>query len=760
MVAMKRKILNNLFNITILSLLSYSCSTTRILPEDSYRLKSNKIEIEQKGSIKPSELEPYLRQKSNTYYFFGWNPFLYIYNWGNNKGGEWDNIVKRIGQAPVEFDKSAVSNTVLNFKNRLHSLGFYFATVKDSIIYKRRVAEVIYRVNPGKRYSIDEISYHIDDPEINRIILSDTLSSDIKKGSWLAETDLVKEAERITTLLKDNGYYNFSNNFISFSADTIKKPGSLLLNVFVRNYTRNEDPKEARKHYKYYINNITVRPDYDPSDVNASAQTSDTVVTRKGIFVIFKDKLKIRKSFIDKLNNLEPGNMYSQKSVTSTYDRFNEVNIFSGTNIRFDDAGFKADSSAALVDCMIRLTPSKRQGYTLNLELSSNSNNLFGVSPAISYFHKNLFNGGEWLNLNFMGNFQMNFNNMVRSTELGVSATLSIPDFLFISNKRFKRSLPRTDLRLLYNYQDRPEFTRILVSSAFGYNWRTSRKTQFNLIPLQLNIVKLSNISTSFYQSLENPFIRNSYRNYFDLGAGFNLNYISDPDLNYWNSVIKIKWNNDLAGNVLSIFNNLLEKDSTGAHTIGKTPYSQYIKTDFTIVWTKRVGRSSSAAFRFNAGIGYAYGNSKSLPFEKLFYAGGANSLRGWQARSVGPGYSQIDTTFSIPNQTGDIKLEANAELRFPLVNKFEGALFADMGNVWTIKRKNTAESGNFSFGTFYKSIALNWGTGVRYNLGFVILRLDLGMVTYNPALKKWVAPADWFRKDTYSVQFGVGYPF
>lgn len=572
---------------------------------------------------------------------------------------------------------------------------------------------------------------------------------------------MAKEADRISALLKENGYFNFSSNYISFTADTIKKRGFAEVTLLIKNYTRNEQPSDSRKHLVFKINKVTIRPDYDPVETLQGAVLNfDTLEYSKDLFFIFKNRLKLRPGFLDQINNLKPGDNYSLSDANNTYDRFNDVNLFTGTNLRFDNAGVTPDSLYGLVDCLIRLSPSKRQNYTLNLELSSNSNNLFGVSPAITYSHKNLFKGGEWLTLNIMGNFQMNFNNLVRSTEVGFSANLSIPNFLLLPENNFKKSVPRTDFKILYNYQNRPEFTRTLVSAGYGYSWRNGKRSAYTLSPIQLNIVRLTNISASFYQSLENPFIRNSYRNYFDLGAGFTLNYISANDPKKSISVLKIRWANDLAGNFISIFNNSLKKDTTGASLIGKIPFSQYFKTDFNISWTHKINRGSVIALRFNGGLGYAYGNSKSLPFEKLFFAGGANSMRGWQARSVGPGSSQIDTTFAIPNQTGDVKLEANAEYRFHLFNKFEGALFIDAGNVWTIRRENSAESGVFKFNSFYKSIAMNWGTGLRYDLSFVILRLDLGIIAYNPAIKSWIPPSRWLKRETYSLQFGVGYPF
>jgi hypothetical protein len=324
--------------------------------------------------------------------------------------------------------------------------------------------------------------------------------------------------------LREKGYYNFTNNYISFTSDTNRNEKTASLTLYIKNFTRNEEPKNSKPHKLFKINKITIQPDYDPSEkLGTSPVEYDTIQYKKGMFVIYKDRLKIRPKFVEQINKIEPYSYYKLSDVTNTYNRFKDINLFTGTNIRFDEVPDNESAEIGLVDCSIKLTPSKTQGYTLNLELSSNSNNLFGISPAVSYFHKNLFNGGEWLNLSFMGNFQVNINSLVRSTELGVSTSLSIPNFLLIPETSFTTSIPRTEFKFLLNYQDRPEFTRSLVSAAYGYNWKSKHNLRFNFFPVQLSVVKLTNLSSSFYQSLENPFIRNSYRNYFDLGAGFNM---------------------------------------------------------------------------------------------------------------------------------------------------------------------------------------------------------------------------------------------
>ena len=757
---MKRRFSANIAFTLMLSLLA-SCSTVKIVPEGEYRLKKNSVFIPVSSKIKESDLMSYIRQKPNSEFLFGWNPFLSIYNWSDGTGSGWDRFVTRLGQAPVIFDSALVKKSNENISSHLESLGYYNSKVKDSVTLKNKLASVTYTVYPGKRYLISDISYNITDDSIKSFVLKDTSSSLIKTGKYLSEKQLETESERITAKLRDAGYYNFSKNYFFFQADTLAKRDSAKLLIQILNYTRNEKPDEARKHSKYLINNVKIYTAYDPTEQTTQLYQNRDTTTIDNIEIISPEGGVIKPSVLYKMNQIRPGTLYSEKRVNNTYDRLLALRLFSGVNLQFDEqADYQNDSSGYPgVNATIRLTPSKMQGYKINIEASSNSNGLLGVSPAISYYHKNIFRGGEWLNLGFMGNFQFKINDPVKSTELGVSAGISTPNFLLLPDRIFKNSVPRTEITLSYNYQNRPEFTRNLISFNYGYNWNNG-KMYYRISPIQLSIIKLNNLSESFFASLTDPFLRNSYKNHFDLGSGATLYYTTDASPNPKNSFLYIRWTNDISGNLIGLFNSKLPSDSTGAKTIWKTPYAQYFRTDFTVSKTWRIDEKNAFAARFNGGLGIAYGNSKSLPFEKLFYAGGANSLRGWQARSVGPGSSPVDTTFSIPNQTGDIKLEFNAEYRFLMFWKVEGALFADLGNIWTLKAESGREEGRFKINDFYKSLAFNWGFGARLNLDFVILRLDLGMVAYDPVKRNWIKPFNWFQRDTYSLQFGVGYPF
>ena len=715
-------------------LAALSCSTTRVLEDGQYRLAKNKINIENSKTFNPAVLEPYLKQKPNSYFIFGWNPFLNLYNWSNGKGGGWDRFVQKLGVAPVVYDPDMVDSSIENLKNHLSYLGYYNSDVTSSIAVTKKRVKVTYNVTLGKQYPISEITYTLpDNKEFAESFLKDTTNLSIKPGDYLSESSLQAETERSSQVLRNQGYYSFNKNYYSFEADTLTIPGSALLNLTVNEYTRNETPKDAQPIRKFYINDVKIS---------------------------YPNTLKFRDNILRELTTITPGDVYSADEINRTYSRLTALKVFSSVNIGMTPV------DTNLVDCSISMAQSKLQGFKFNLESSVNSTGLFGVSPQVSYYHKNIFRGGEWLNLSFMGNFQFKFNDDVRSNEFGVSAGLSFPKFFPLPYRFFKGAIPRTDVNLTYNYQSRPEYTRNIISVTYGYNGNFKRRFFYQAYPLQMNVVRLFDLDEKFYKSLVNdPFLLNAYQDHFDFGSGATLYYTTNPDNTPKTPHFYSRLQFDIAGNTLSAFKQLMEKNSNGQGMIWNTPFSQFVRGEITLSKTWFVGKKSkqSIATRLQAGAGYAYGNSTSLPFEKHFYAGGSNSLRGWQARTVGPGTAPRDTSFVIPNQTGDMKLEANIEYRFDLFWKLAGALFIDAGNVWTLKADDTEEGQQslFSWKDFGSSIAANWGAGIRLDFGFLLLRVDMGLKVHDPARQqRWVNPGEWFKGDNYALHFGVGYPF
>ena len=688
----------------LLALVLSACGAETKLAADQYALTANKIEIEGPArDLKKSDITPYIKQQPP--------PFL---NYGKK----------------TVFERRLVDVSVGKIKDHLRYLGYYDAQVDSQVDLKNKKASVVYRITPGKRIKIRQLIYDVPrEGTFAQDFYEDTLNVSVRPGDWLSEQSLEAESARSASAMRNKGYYGFTKNYYYFEADTLSGRDSVVLKMQVREYTRNESAESARPLRRYWIGDVLIdRPERLP----------------------FRDKI------LSDINTIRPGGPYNERSVNNTYDRFRNIQLFSGVGIEL------TPSAADTVDCHISLTPARLQGFKVNLEASSNSSGLIGVSPQLNYYHKNIFHGGEVLNLGFLGNFQAKIRDKVRSDEFGISAGVTFPRFLGLPNRIMEgASLPRTEIKGSFNYQDRPEYTRHILSGSFGYSGRFFRHFFYQFYPLQVNFVRLYNLDPDFFKTLEaNPFMRYTYQDHFDAGAGGMLYYTSGEDLTELEPARYVRISADLSGNVISLFRSALPQAPTGEGLILGAPFTQYVRGEFTYgrAWRFGADNGQAIATRVLGGIGYAYGNSTALPFEKQFYCGGAGSMRGWQARALGPGRSGIYRAFIIPSQTGDVKLEANVEYRFTLIGKLEGALFYDVGNVWTINNETFPE-GNFDK-DFYKSLAMDWGVGLRFKLSFLVARLDFGMMIYEPCIDLWRGPSLWLRNDGYALHFGVGYPF
>lgn len=714
-----------------------SCSTTRVLEDGQYRLAKNSVEVTNDKKFNPKEIEKYIQQKSNSYILFGWNPFLNIYNWsGKNSDGFASNLFRKIGEAPVVYNPSQVEASIENIKRHLEYLGYYNSQVDSDVKVNRRNVDVTYNVTLGKRYKIDEITFSIPEGEFSKDFFADTANLSFKKGDYLSESVLEQETERSAAWMRRNGWFGFTKNYYSFEADTLERRDTANLLMMIKEYTRNQSPDNARPFHKYTFGHVDMTWDRD---------------------------LVFNRRVLRNMNTIVPGEIYDEEEVNTTYSRLSALKLFNSVNVSLNPR-----DSLDIVDCNISLTRSRMQGFKVNLEGSTNSNGLVGVSPQLSYFHKNIFHGGQWLNLSFLGNFQFKSSDRrVRSEEFGVSGSISFPKTLGLPNTLFTGpNIPRTEVSASFTYQNRPEYTRNMISTSFGYTGSFSRnRFSYQFFPVQAKIVRLDHLDPAFYNTLAgNPFMRDAYQNHFDLGSSVMLYYTSCPDLIPRVSYQYVRFQLDASGNVLSLFNKSMKRDQYGSRMIWGTPYSQYLRSEVTYGRTAVLGKNGNRAIalRVLGGIGHAYGNSVTMPFEKQFYSGGANSMRGWQARTLGPGRASTDTSFVIPSQTGDVKLEVNLEYRFPLFWKLYGALFTDIGNVWTLKATEDSKDSQFRFDDFQNSMASDIGFGIRMDLNFLILRLDLGMKTYDPSKGEnaYYDVSEWLSKDSYAIHFGVGYPF
>ena len=701
-----------------------SCASSRFaskVPDGQHYLAKNKIVIKNARNfkdskeIKTSELNKYLTQTP-----------------AKSSGLSISNLKLE----PVIFDSTLVYPSIDAIKHRLEYLGFYDCEAEAVTEYDDKKAKVTYYVTLGKEFPMKKISYVIPDSVMEAIHENGLSKSLIKEGNKLAESVLELESQRLASLYRDNGYYGFSKNYFFFFADTTATPDSALLSVELRDYTRNETPSAAKPHTQYNIGNVAIVP---------------------------QGNLKVKGKFLQYLNQIQPSTPYSETLINNTYSRFTSNRLFSTVNIEMTPK----DSST--VDCEILLSPSKLQSIGFDLQGSVNSTGLFGVNPSVSYSHKNLFGGGEYFTMAVGGNWQFMFNSPAFTNEFSLTSALSIPRFVGAPAKWFPGPvLPRTNIALSYNHQKRPEYDRSIIASSYGYSFNVTPNLTIEWTPLRANVVNVYDMDSTFFRNLSSSYLQYSYMTHVDIGGGINAYYTTNTATNPKESYFYLRFSGNVAGNMLNMFDPLLKQNSAGQSLILDVPYAQYARGELQLVRTTFFGESQdlSLAARIAGGLGYAYGNSSALPIEQRFYAGGANSLRGWQSRTVGPGMAPLDSAFTIANQTGDLRLEANLELRFPIYSIIKGAFFVDAGNIWELphysydKKTVDNEDAVLTWNKLLKSSALSWGIGLRLDLSMLVLRLDMGIKEYDPAVQTWRGPGQWFRRDGFTLHFGVGYPF
>ena len=698
-----------------------SCSTTRVLTEGQYRLIDTEVSVKDNAELSSGDLSNYIRQDAGISTLSNINPFLYVYNWSKK-----DGLFHKLGTPPLVYDEASVGTSINNITNRLRYLGYYNARVDTLTTRYKKKIKVEYLVTAGIRYQIDSVIFDIPEysPFHSDFIQDEIFIKNSFTNNYLSEQLLEQESIRSSTRLRNLGYYSLSRNNYSFEADTVG--GKAVLHYRIREYERNQSQTSAKPLNKFTIGKVRISM---PAD------------------------MRFHDSVLKGLNTVKPGEVYNESSVTTTYNRLSSLKVFIGVGIEMSEA----DSST--VDCQISLSRSPVQGFKIKAEGSSNSNGLIALSPQLSYFHKNIFHGGEWLNLNFNGDFQFSLKDETRATEYGVAAGISFPKFVGLPYSFFKRPvIPRTEFNVAFNHQNRPEYTRNVLSLSYGYSGTSRSNISYQLYPVRVNFVKLYNLDAAFSKILSsNPYMKYAYQDHLDAGIGMALYYNSSTEIVPTGDYHFRRLTLDLSGNALSLLNPILDQNSNGSYCIGGSPYAQYVRAEYSFGRTWRNGPHdvTAIATRVLAGAGIAYGNSSAMPFEKQFYAGGASSMRGWQARALGPGFSKPDKSFAIPSQTGDFKLEANLEYRFPMFWKLEGALFADVGNVWNFA--------DVDFLSVLDGLAADWGGGIRVNLTFILLRIDFGMKLRDPSLAegaRLIGASDWLKKGNNAFHFGIGYPF
>ena len=784
--------------VLILSIIFSGCSVTRKLSDGEYFLQKVKIEDDKhtpkKERITSYTLEQYVRQSPNKR-FLGTNFYVWAYNLADpQKQNWWNNLKRKIGEEPTLLDLSLTHKSAQNLKTYMDSRGYYASEVSYEIDTTRRAkrAYVTFRTHQGEPYKISSLSYDFRDKDLAPVITSDTTSSLIKVGQIFDITNLDKERERIASYLNDRGYYNFSVNNIEYRVDTLGGNRQVGIHMIVkRNITGYDERGRAisENNRIYRISEINVIPDYDPAQNESEriASLSDTTYYEGLNIITHGSKPNVRPTVLHTAIPLTPNATYNASQVDRTYGEIMSLGYFKNARIAFEEVprgvndsisvnyageGREAYSPRKFEDikegylkCYIMASPTLKHGLNLELEGSTTSS-FYGVSATVGYQNRNLFRGVEMLNTAVTFGYEYMKAPHIqrrRANELGVTVGLSFPRFILpfhLSTRNI--NMPRTKVELSYNYQDRPYYRRDLSRATWTYSWRSMNgRYNYQLRPIDINWINVGYIDEGFFSSLQNEYLRQSYLTQAIVGLSGSYTY-NNQNKHIGGNATLLRINFESAGNLL----NLLErgfshKTEGGYYNILGVRYSQYVRGDVSLSRKIVLGERSAIAGRIFAGVGVPYGNSTALPFDRLFYVGGSNSMRGWAPRTLGPGNTPYEET-PYPVQMGDMRLEANLELRFPIWGMFHGATFLDLGNVWYlgIDKSKVPEEGIFKWDRFYKQLGLNSGLGLRVDIKFVILRLDWGIQLHNPnepAGKRWIHDFKW--KNT-ALNFGVGYPF
>jgi outer membrane protein assembly factor BamA len=762
---------------TLFLLLLSSCNPTKYVPQGKSLLIKNHVSINDEG-VKESEITPYIRQKPNKK-IFGTRFYLGLYNLSNLNKTKWPNSwLRNIGEEPVIYDSTATERSKDQIKSYLGSRGFFDGRVTDSVETEKRKSEVFYDIRLKSPYTIRNLYYDIADTNIRALFYFDSVDCLIERGKPYDVDVLQAERTRFERFVRNSGYYGFTGDYISFLVDSTIGDRQVNIIYNVKNELKVDLYNRITyvPHSKYRIKNIYIYPDFLPKELlekgESYLKSMDTVAYRGYFFISDLKKQPLKFDLILQSMYIKPGFGYNVTNVEQTQNHLMALKVYRLVNISFrevEEGGGNGEDELPL-DCLVQLTLLSKQSFNVELE-GTNSAGSLGGAVNLVYQDKNLFHGAELYNMKLRGAFEavtQNNTKLTGSKEFGVETSLRLPKFLlpFLKKEEFVRNYnPTTNILGAINYQDMPFYERTMANATFGYNWMARNYRTHIVNPIQLNLIKLNRIDSAFQLRIDSSsYLAYSYRDVMILGGNYSFIF-NNQKIQKKNDYWFLRLNVEAAGNMLSLASGLIGlAKKEGTYDIFSLPFAQYIRSDIDIRYNINLNDVSSAVYRAFVGVGIPYGNSKAIPFEKQYFGGGANGIRAWQVRTLGPGsYNPGDTTFV--NQTADIKLEGNAEYRFKLFWILEGAVFFDAGNIWTFNEDKSRPGSQFKFNKFYKDIAIGTGIGFRFDFKFVIGRLDLGLKLRDPAIQsgsRWILLSDqgYNLKKDLALVLGIGYPF
>jgi outer membrane protein assembly factor BamA len=702
----------------------------------------------------------------------------------------WNSIFKNSGEQPVILDLSQVDESKEQMRKYLDNIGYFGTEINHSIHYKKKKAKkVTYEVKLATPYRIRQINYTIKDDSIVKLI-DDHFGSTLLRSSFILNSNnLDKERTRLTQILNNNGYFGFTRDYIYYEVDSALNNKQADVTLIIKNASIPSDdpalPAIEENHKIYYINDVFIQPNF--RSFQSDTIRYDTIVKtleRRGdpilnkYNIVYKPPLKIKPKVITRSMFVENDNKFNATDARQSYKKLNELQILKYVNINFREAKDlpKAkEENKNYLDCIVQVTRNPVHSYSIEAQ-GTNSGGDLGIGGYLVYQNKNLFRGGEVFYLRLKGAMEAQEGGATpeevkdrkflffNTFEAGIEANLYIPKFLApINQDVFSRYFrPKTNINLGYNWQDRLEYERIITNISFGYEWSETQFRSHILFPIDVNVVKVT--TTPEFDSIlagESERFRNQYTDHLILGLRYSYIF-NNQELNRIKDFTYLRWNIETSGNLLNLVANMTgaQKNDEGFQTIFGIRYSQYVKSDVDIRHYFVFVKKHTIAVRMAFGLAIPYGNSIDIPFEKGFYGGGANGMRAWILRYLGPGaYPNLNNNIE---RVGDVKIEGNIEYRFPVFKVFKGAFFYDIGNIWLLSENETFPGGKFKFKNFFSELAMDVGIGLRLDFKYFIFRVDIAQRMMDPARTKgerWVIGnyENWFNP-VYNL--GIGYPF
>ncbi len=757
--------------IILLIIFCIGCRSTKYVPEGdslytgaTFDIKSN----ETKRFLKSvqTDLEGQLKPKTNTS-ILGWRIKLGIYNLlgkpKKQKGLRY-NISRKFGEAPVLFSTVNTSFTQKALSAALFNRGLFDAEVTYDIVTSKnkKKTSIVYQIKTGPAYRIDTYAVRIKDTVIANLINNNANKSRVKKGRRYNLERLRNERATIDDLLKDNGYYHFNPEFLVFEADTSGVQSSVAMRLKLKPQTTEKSLR------RYTINGVYVLLDSTYTAKHFIHKTDTSMVENVVLYLNHDFKPKSIAQYV----YLKPNEYYSREKYQLTLSRLMGMNIFKYVDIDL------VEKDSTNMDVYIHLSPLPKRSVSVEIDLVSKSNNFIGPGMNLNYTDKNFLKGGEKLSLGFHGSVETQLNGQFKGLytyEFGPQLSLTFPRFILpFKVPASSHFTPNTIISSSYTFLKRVNYFEMRsLQISYGYKWKESLPIEHYLKPLNINFFNINNISTDFNTLLlQNPALKRRYEDQMIVGIMYSYIYNQQVFPKRKNQVY-FNGNIDIAGNSLSAINKLMgsPENADGSKTITGIAYAQYAKFDIDLRNYLKVTRQSVFASRMILGWGIPYGNSTALPFVKGFFSGGANSLRAFPVNSVGPGTYRLPDSLQSSyfiQQGGDIKVEWSAEYRFPIISVLKGALFVDAGNVWLYKNNDLIPGAQFKLEKAFTELAVGGGFGLRVDLSFFIIRLDVATPIrkpWYPEGERWVLDdarlgnKDW-RRQNLILNIAIGYPF